>query len=92
MSYKPYSNWLRPCTRVWLLLLLLTFIAFFSGQLMLGGRIVMSIILLATILKGTLIADYFMDLRNTRLLWRMLIWGWLIVVAGAVSLAYSLAD
>ena len=32
-----------------------------------------------------------MALHRARLLWRFLVWGWLVIVAGGVSLAYSLA-
>jgi hypothetical protein len=31
-----------------------------------------------------------MGLRRARLLWRWLIWGWLLLVAGGVTLAYRL--
>jgi len=82
---------LLKCTRIWLILLLLTILAFVLGKLNLSGNTVMGILLLTTVWKGKLIADYFMDLRQARWLWRLLIWGWLVIVAGAVSLAYSLA-
>lgn len=89
-TYLSYLR-LRPCTLIWLILLLLTVLAFVLGKLNLSGNTAMGVLLLTTIWKGKLIADYFMGLRQTRLLWRLLIWGWLLIVASAVSLAYSLA-
>ena len=90
MTDNPQSYWIRPCTRVWFLLVLLTALALVIGKLQLNSHTVMGVLLATTLWKGLLIGDYFMALRRTRRLWRFLVWGWLLIVAGGVSLAYSL--
>jgi cytochrome c oxidase subunit IV len=91
MSPNPIQGWLRPCTRIWLFLMALTLLALAIGRLDLGETSLMLVLLVSTLWKGQLIADYFMALRYARPLWRLLVWGWLALVAGGVSLAYVLA-
>jgi hypothetical protein len=88
MSDKQHY-WLQPCTTVWLFLLLLTGFALGVGKLGLSSHAVMTALLLTTVWKGQLIADHFMALRQAPSLWRFIVWGWLLVVALGVSLAYS---
>jgi cytochrome c oxidase subunit IV len=82
------TAWIRPCTRIWLFLIVLTLVALGIGQLNLNAHYLMLILLITTLWKGQLITDYFMALRHVRLLWRFLVWGWLLWVGAGVSLAY----
>ncbi len=90
MSDNPHTSWLRPCTAIWLFLMLLTGFALGVGKMGLSGNVVMTVLLLTTIWKGQLIADHFMALRQAPPLWRFIIWGWLLIIALGVSLAYTL--
>jgi len=82
---------LRPCTRVWLLLLVLTLITFAIGEAGLGGSRIMLAVLAITLVKSRMVAGFFMGLRQTRLLWRMIMLGYLAVVGSMIALAYLIA-
>lgn len=81
---------LRPCTRVWLVLLGLTLFTFGVGRLELGGNVVMGFVLLATLIKGQLVVDHFMGLRRVRLFWRLVMFFYLVVVGSLIAVAYLL--
>lgn len=80
-----------PCTQVWILLLLLTLAAFAAGEMHLMGLSTFAIIMIITLVKGHMIADFFMNLRSATALWRWLITGWLVFVISGISLAYWLS-
>ncbi len=88
MSAKPYA--IRPCTRVYLVLMALTFVTFAVGQLGLGGLPVSLLVLGFALLKGQLVGDFFMGLRGIRGPWRWVIIIWLILPGGLITLAFSL--
>lgn len=81
---------IRPCTYVWLILILLTFFAFVVGKLELGGITVIATILLSTLIKGQMVVDYFMGLRRVRWKWKIIMYSWLLLVIGLIGFAYSL--
>jgi cytochrome c oxidase subunit IV len=81
---------LRPCTGVWLALVVLTLLTFDIGRLGLGGTTVMGFVLLATFVKGQLVVDYFMGLRRARLFWRLVMFFYLAVVGSLIAVAYLL--
>jgi len=80
----------RPCTFVWLLLILLTVFAFMVGKFELGGITIVSAILLSTLLKGQMVIDYFMGLHQVRWRWRIILYSWLVLIIGLIGLAYWL--
>ena len=84
--HKP--GFLRPCTRIWLALLLLTGTTFAIGQTGWSGTPVMLIVLGTAVIKVQMVANYFMGLRRTRWLWRGIVLGWLLLVAGLITVAY----
>jgi caa(3)-type oxidase subunit IV len=88
MNARPYA--IRPCTRVYLALMALTFITFAVGQLGLEGLSVSLLVLGLALLKGQLVGDFFMGLRGIRGLWRWVILIWLILPGGLITLAFSL--
>ncbi len=81
---------IRPCTYVWLILILLTFFAFAVGKLELGGTTIIVMILLSTLIKGQMIVDYFMGLHRVGWKWRLILYTWLLLVTGMIGFAYSL--
>ena len=81
---------LKPCTRAWLSLLALAAISF---QLAYDkpGLMLMLLVLGLTLLKGQLVVDYFMGLRHTRPVWRMIMSAYLITVGTLIGVAYLIS-
>lgn len=88
MNAKPYA--IRPCTRVYLALMALTFVTFAVGQLGLKGLSVSLLVLGFALIKGHLVGDFFMGLRGIQGPWRWVILLWLILPGGLITLAFSL--
>lgn len=84
-------RYIRPCTLVWAVLMALTLAAFGVGKLGLSGGAVTGFILVGTLIKGQMVADFFMGLRRVRPLWRLLLAGWLLFVIGGIGFAYRLS-
>lgn len=82
----------RPCTRVWLALVGLTLAMLVVGEMGLSGGSVVTLLLIATLLKTQLVADMFMGLRQSRLLWRMIVTVYLVGVIGLIGLAWWLGN
>lgn len=80
----------RTCTRVWLLMIGLTLAVLAVGQAGLGGIWVVALLLLSTLLKTQLVADYFMALKYSRPLWRIIITVYLVIIVSMIGLAYWL--
>jgi caa(3)-type oxidase subunit IV len=85
-SHKPH--FIRPCTRVWLALMILTCITYAIGEAGLGGIAIMLTVLGTAVVKVELVASYFMGLRRTRWLWRGIMLGWLLLVSSLITIAY----
>jgi hypothetical protein len=71
--------------------MLLTLAALFIGQAGLGGTTVVGFLLLSTFVKTQMVADYFMGLKRTRLVWRAIVTVYLLVVMSLIGLAYWLS-
>ena len=56
----------------------------------LGGIWVVALLLLSTLLKTQLVADYFMALKYSRPLWRIIITVYLVIIVSMIGLAYWL--
>lgn len=92
METEKTRGWLvRPCTWVWLALLALTFLAWGVAQMKLGGLAVVTTILLSTLVKGQMVADFFMGLKRVRPLWRSILFLYLFTIITLVWLAYFIA-
>ncbi len=78
----------RFATRIWLALVILTLLTFAIGEEVTAGRAVMMSVLLIALVKGQLIANYFMGLRHVSWLWRGIILGYFVVVGSMVAFAY----
>lgn len=86
------NHGLRPCTRVFLVLMLLTLVTFAVGQLGLGGLWVSLAVLGFALLKGQLVGDFFMGLKGIRGPWRWVILLWLALPGGLITVAFVLAS
>ena len=82
---------LRPCTWTWLVLMGLTLALLAVGKAGLGGVGIVTLVLLATLVKTQLVADYFMGLKRARLLWRAIVTTYLLLVISMIGLAYWLS-
>lgn len=78
----------RFVTWIWLALVLLTLLTFAIGEEVNAGKAVMMSVLLISLLKGQLIANYFMGLRHVSWLWRGIILGYFVIVGGMIAVAY----
>ena len=79
---------IRPSTLIWLVLMLLTVATYAIGEAGVGGTAMMLTVLGLAVLKVQMVANYFMELRHTRWLWRGIVLGWLVSVTGLIAIAY----
>jgi cytochrome c oxidase subunit IV len=84
-------GWIRPCTRIWLLLMLLSFITYVMGEMGASGLVPALLVLGFAMLKGQLIGDYYMGLRWVSGPWRWAVVLWLLVPGGLISAAFLAA-
>ncbi len=83
-------NWLsNPFNRVWAVLATATLISYAIGEQSAGHALptwaVATVFMLAW-LKGWLVIDVFMGLRNAPKLWRRVVLGWLIGVTATLTI------
>ena len=88
MDIMHKSHFIRPCTFSWLILVLLTTTTYAIGEKGLGGWTIMLTVLGTAVIKVQIVSNNFMGLRRTRWLWRGIVLGWLLLVAGLITLAY----
>ena len=79
---------MRKITSIWILLLALTLFAFLIGWLKLANSFFIAILLSTTWLKGQLVADYFMELSQVSLKYRMIPALWLLIVLSLIGVSY----
>lgn len=82
------NKFMRPCTPIWLVLMLLTMATYAIGETGTGSTAMMLTVLGIAVIKVQMVADYFMDLRHTRWLWSGIVLGWLALVTGMIAIAY----
>jgi len=75
---------------VWIVLVILTIFAFLLGYLKYINTSLVAVLLLTTFIKGQLVIDYFMDLKNVKLKYRLIPTIWLSVVISLIAVAYYL--
>ena len=81
---------IRPCTRIYLLLIALTFLTWAIGTAELAGIWISLTVFAFALLKGQLVGDYFMGLKGIRGFWRWVIVIWLVIPGTLVSVAFLL--
>ena len=69
----------------------LTLVLLAVGKAGLGGVGIVTLVLLSTLVKTQLVADYFMGLKRARLLWRAIVTIYLLLVISMIGLAYWLS-
>ena len=89
MNTQTQPNWFS--TTIWLLLIALTLVTFTIGESGHGGSSAMLAVLLIALVKGQMVANYFMGLRHVHIGWRALILAYFVIVGGLIALAYQLA-
>jgi hypothetical protein len=92
MDRQPEYRWLRPCTRVYLVMLGLTLVTFLIGVSGLGGLTLSLLVLAFALIKGQLVGDYFMGLKGIKGPWRWVITVWLLLPGGLIAAAFYLAS
>ena len=75
---------------IWITLVLLTLFAFLVGWLKLVNSLFVSILLVSTFIKGQLVSEYFMGLKEVTLKYRMIPTIWLFIVLSSIAIAYYL--
>ena len=81
---------MKKTLQIWLVLLGLTLFAFLLGYLKVLNDFFIFALLVTTFLKGQLIIDYFMNLSEVQLKYRLLPTIWLGMVLIIVGFAYYL--
>ena len=76
---------------LWLTMMVLTITTYGLGKLGYSGIAVMSFLLLTAATKATFIIRDFMGLRGASLLWRVIMYGWLLVVCTTIAITYVIA-
>ena len=75
-------------TVIWLLLVALTVATFSIGEAVMAGKNIMLILLSIAMIKSQIVANYFMALRQTKLIWRLVMLLYFVIVGGLIALAY----
>ena len=75
---------------IWFILIILTAVTYGFGKAGLGGTAVVMLLLSSIMLKGQLVASYFMELKSVRAPWRWVVTGWLIFVVSMIGVAFLL--
>lgn len=88
---EPTRQLIRPCSRVYLVLMLLTCVTWAIGRAGPGGLGLALAVLTLALLKGHLIGDWFMGLRGVRGIWRWVVVIWLLLPGSLITLAFVLS-
>ena len=75
---------------VWVILVLLSAFAYLLGYLKIISTFFVAILLLSTFIKGKLVIDYFMKLKNISFKYRFIPIIWLGIVISLIMIAYYL--
>jgi len=84
----PTSQSILFSTVIWLLLVALTVATFSIGEAGMAGKNIMLILLSIAMIKSQMVANYFMALRQTKLIWRLVMLLYFVIVGGLIALAY----
>lgn len=73
---------------IWLMLVLGTGLTFIAGESGHSGDLLVVAVLALALLKGSLVAQHFMELRHAPAIWRRGVLGWLWLVVLGIVWAY----
>ena len=82
---------IRPCTWVYIFLMVFTFVTFLVGQMGWSGLKVALLVLLLALIKGQLVGYYFMGLGQVRGPWHWPVFIWLFIPGILIGTAFYLA-
>ena len=74
--------------RTYIILVFLTLFAFLVGWLELVSSVVVAILIITTFIKGQLVIDYFMGLKEVQFKYRVIPIAWLAFVMFFIGIAY----
>jgi cytochrome c oxidase subunit IV len=80
----------RTLEYIWVVLVVLTIFAYLLGYLKYISTTLVAVLLITTFIKGQLVIDYFMDLKEVRLKYRLIPTIWLGIILSLISVAYYL--
>jgi prepilin signal peptidase PulO-like enzyme (type II secretory pathway) len=80
----------RTLEYVWIILVILTIFAYLLGYLKLISTSLVGVLLVTTFIKGALVSDYFMGLKNVTTKYRLIPIIWLGVIISLIGVAYYL--
>jgi len=75
---------------VWAILAILTLFAYLLGYLKIISTFFVAVLLGTTFIKGQLVIDYFMGLKDVRLRYRIIPTLWLSIIITLIGVAYYL--
>jgi len=75
-------------TKIWMILSVFTLFAFLVGWLKLTSLTLIAILLITTFIKGQLVIDYFMDLHEVTLKYRIIPTIWLFIIILSIGIIY----
>ncbi len=73
---------------IWIILVILTLFAFLLGWLELISFTLVAVLLVTTFIKGQLVSDYFMGLKDVDLKYRIIPTVWLLIVISVIAFTY----
>ena len=73
---------------VWISLVTLTLFAYLLGYFKYISTTLVAVLLITTFIKGQLVIDYFMDLKEVQLKYRLIPTLWLFTVISLIATAY----
>jgi len=76
---------------IWLAMLLLTLTTYAIGKLGYNGMAIIFLLIISTVIKAIFIIRDFMELRGVSLLWRVIMYGWLLIVCAGITIAYIIS-
>ena len=78
----------RTLEIIWIILVVLTVFAYLLGYLKYINESLVAILLFTTFVKGQLVIDYFMGLKDVQLKFRMIPALWLGITISLIAIAY----
>ena len=76
---------------IWLAMLLLTLTTYAIGKLGYNSVTIIFLLLISVVIKATFIIRDYMELRGVSLLWRIIMYGWLLIVCAGIAIAYLIS-
>ncbi len=79
---------IRKTEVIWIVLIIFTIFAYLLGRLELISSALVGVLLVTTFIKGQLIIDYFMGMKNVAFVYRVIPMLWLVGVIASIAFAY----